>query len=169
MSEIPLHEIIITARIGNGYAFAASDALEGSIFISAKIAKAADVRAGEQYLAVIERNKVMPERTAWYAQRVFPSDSVAEQRREDLAVAQRCLREIGGVWTPQELAERMGGPEDTRLARAIAAAEHQYSSVGGVTKFVRFDGPFTGGSQTWYTCSPEDADVAEWDAEEDAE
>lgn len=167
MSEPTTHTITITNQIAKtGTGFGVVSGTGESCFIPPRVMQATCGAIGDTFVARLVKNPIEQRRdhTPYMVTGMQRPDS-----ETDDAVRQfvhDTLR-AGDVWTVGELffEYTSGKPlkSDPELFAAIDAHARAFFAAGECARFVLERAANAGVSKVWYTCHPDDADVAEWD------
>jgi len=160
--------IVVTHILDSKTAFGATKTSPSEgVFIPSKISEMFDLVAGQEVEATLVPNTMQPDRTPWLAIRVKPIPPATlrkEAKVKELVSAkvERILKS-GGVWTVQDLAEEL----ETNDRASIKKSLHSMYARGDCAKFQMLWASDNGDpSAEWFTCHPENADVAEWAEDE---
>lgn len=158
-SEVATH--ITIHNVIEGAAFAIAEHDGGQVFVPRGMRMMYEnLEPGARFRATLVPNRAKPEQTPWFALIMVPEDDTGPLTAETVL---RLMRETGGVWTPAEVAEELGGPKAS-AGRAAALLESLYMT-GAIDKFAHLRSGQGKPVRLWYSAYPDDADVSEWEEE----
>jgi hypothetical protein len=146
---------------GEGSAFAVTEDTDEKVFIPAVMSSRLGLRTGQTWDASVRPNLLRPDKTELFACHSF-AQSCVDAGSDDLGpVVLEVLKENGGAWLADEMAEWCGCAERD----AMRALETLYQRKQGVAKVILFTSPDAPGQRVWYTAVPERIDVDEFEDE----
>jgi len=149
--------ITITHRLPTGTTFAVTaDGPPEAVFVSGRVADVAGAEIGLTYDADLAANPRDNERTPWQALSMKTLGGPTPRGRVMEVL------ELGGVWTPAEMAAQILGENEASVRGTLLGIFKD----GGCAKFELRTSPVSAlPAKEWFTCTPDEADVSEWENE----
>jgi hypothetical protein len=178
-----LATVTVSNVLPSGAAFAVRNDDGTSCYVPTKVGRAVSAKLGSDFVAKLVPNTLTPttSRVPWLAihladaaptgaplppiQYDMPFEYPPEGKVTPVIDRVRALMQGGDVWTVRSLHDELGGGADVFAATQAALAF--MFSTGECAKFAMWHSAIQRTpTREWYTCHPERADVAEWEADE---
>lgn len=159
--EVTHTRVTVTVVLPSGAGFGVTHETQEGVYLPAVALAGSGAALGDVLEASLVPNTRGDARSPWFATRVLLGANSAITPGAVLEV----LRDTGGAWTPEDMAECLldRDPGDVDTLSAQAALEAVYRGGHGVAKALLFTAPDCNAAKSWYTLTPGTCDFAEYD------